>query len=111
MNKLFAHHSHPLHFKIFRVAIAVILVFAFEAPSTYARADTKVLTDTYLTFSEFVATTVGYESCGYPCAAVGAFAAKAVNTYGPTVAKKASSKGKSDVTKMFTQWGLTYVRP
>lgn len=111
MIQVFTPHQHPLHFKIFRIAIAVALVFAFELPTSEARADTNLVKDTYLTFSEFVTTTVGYEACGYPCAALGAFAAKAVNTDGPTVVKKAATKSRSGVTEMLTKWGATYVSP
>ena len=111
MQSILIPKKYPLEFKIFRIAIALTLVFAIEIPIGSNSAEANILADTYFTVSDFVATTVGYDACGYPCAAGAALAMHATNAYVPVAAKSAVEYVKPGIIQMFTNWGTSFFRP
>ena len=110
MENIFIPRQYSLKFKVFRIAIVIALLLAFEIPIGAPKAEANLLAETYLTMSDFVATTVGYDLCSYPCAAVGAFASHAINTYAPVIANSAVAYVKPGLIEMFTDWGASFFR-
>jgi mannose/fructose/N-acetylgalactosamine-specific phosphotransferase system component IIC len=86
-------------------------MFVFQVTTNPIDAHAGAIQDTYISITSGIAFDLGYRACSYPCAAAAVGVMAAVNTYAPEVAKRAATKGKTDMKKMFTDWGSTYVRP